>query len=62
MQAEATSLATTSPSYFRYFLMPRRPVQGAVWIVCYGCDIAEYDDAEVLWRGPEDTSIVRVRV
>lgn len=49
-------------SYFRYFLMPRRPVQGAGWIVCYGCDIAEYDDAEVLWQGPENISIVRVRV
>ncbi len=48
-------------SYFRYFLMPRRPVQGAGWIVCYGCDTAEYEDAEVLWTGPEDISIVRVR-
>ena len=49
-------------SYFRYFLMPRRPVQGAAWIVCYGCDVAEYGDgAEVLWTGDERISIVRVR-
>ena len=49
-------------SYYRYFLMPRRPVQGAGWIVCYGCDVAEYgDDAEVLWTGDEGISIVRVR-
>jgi len=48
-------------SYYRYFLMPRRPVQGAGWIVCYGCDVAEYGDrAEVLWRLDEDISIVRV--
>ena len=48
-------------SYFRYFLMPRRPAEGAAWIVCYGCDITEYGDrAEVLWRLDEDISIVRV--
>jgi hypothetical protein len=49
-------------SYFRYFLMPRRPAESAPWVVCYGCDLAEYGpDAEVLWRGTEeDVSIVRV--
>jgi hypothetical protein len=48
-------------SYYRYFLMPRRPVQGAPWIICYGCDVAEYGaGAEVLWEGDENISIVRV--
>ena len=49
-------------SYFRYFLMPRRPVEGgAAWIVCYGCDVEEYGDrAEILWKADEDISIVRV--
>jgi hypothetical protein len=48
-------------SYFRYFLMPRRPEESAPWVVCYGCDIAEYGpDAEVLWRGEENLAIVRV--
>jgi hypothetical protein len=48
-------------SYFRYFLMPRRPDEGAPWIVCYGCDLAEYGpNAEVLWRGDEDIAIVHV--
>lgn len=48
-------------SYYRYFLMPRRPVQGARWIICYGCDVTEYGArAEVLWKGGEDISIVRV--
>ncbi len=51
-------------SYFRYFLIPRRPVEGgAAWVICYGCDLTEYGpDAEVLWRGSgEDVSIVRLR-
>ncbi len=50
--------------YIRYFLMPRRPVEGgAAWVVCYGCDLTEYGpDAEVVWReAEEDISIVRVR-
>jgi hypothetical protein len=52
-------------SYFRYFLIPRRPVEGgAAWVICYGCDLTEYGpDAEVFWRGSgEDVSIVRVRM
>lgn len=48
-------------SYFRYFLVPRRPAEAASWIVCYGCDLAEYGPrAEVLWRGDDDISIVHV--
>lgn len=47
--------------YYRYFLMPRRPAEAAPWVICYGCDLAEYGpDADVLWRGDEDVSIVRV--
>ncbi len=26
-------------SWFRYFLMPRRPADDAQWIICYACDI-----------------------
>ena len=34
-------------SYYGYFLMPRRPVEGAPWVICYGCDLTEYGrDAE----------------
>jgi len=48
-------------SYFRYALIPRRPEERAAWVVCYGCDLAEYGPrAEVLWRGDEDISIVHV--
>lgn len=49
-------------SYFHYFLIPRRPAEQAPWVVCYGCDLAEYgDDARVVWRSAEGISIVRVR-
>jgi hypothetical protein len=38
-----------------------RPEERAPWVVCYGCDLADYGSAaEVLWRGDEDISIVRV--
>ena len=48
-------------SYFQYFLMPRRPADGAPWIVCYGCDLTEYEGrGTVVWRGVEDVSIVRI--
>jgi hypothetical protein len=48
-------------SYFRYFLLPRRPAEKAPWVICYGCDLTEYGpDAEVLWEGDEGVSIVRV--
>jgi hypothetical protein len=48
-------------SYFQYFLMPRRPADDASWIVCYGCDLAEYEGrGTVVWRGVDDVSIVRI--
>ena len=48
-------------SYYRYFLMPRRPVENARWVVCYGCDTSQYgDETEVVWSGDEDISILRV--
>jgi hypothetical protein len=42
--------------------MPRRPGEGGVpWVICYGCDMTEYGpDADVVWRGDDDISIVRV--
>lgn len=47
--------------YFRYFLMPRRPAEGAPWIVCYGCDLTQYgNDAAVVWRNDEGIAIVRI--
>lgn len=48
-------------SFYLYFLVPRRPADDAPWIICHGCDPTEYgESAKVVWRGPEDVSIVRV--
>lgn len=48
-------------SYYQYFLMPRRPADDASWVICYGCDVAEVEPrAEVVWRGDDDISIVKV--
>jgi hypothetical protein len=48
-------------SYYRYFLMPRRPTEDAQWLVCYGCDLDSFGSrAHVVWEGDADVSIVRV--
>src|SRR5262249_51017051 len=48
-------------SYYRYFLLPRRPAEDASWIVCYGCDLSHYEGAKVRWKDDEDISIAQVR-
>lgn len=48
-------------SYYRYFLMPRRPAEDAPWVICYGCDLEPYGSrAQVVWEGDDDISIVRI--
>ena len=48
-------------SFYRYFLMPRRPQESAPWVICYGCDLAPYGSrAHVVWEGEDDVSIVRI--
>ena len=60
--AEGTPLTRPyAESYYLYFLMPRRPSDDPSWLICYGCDLAEYAGrAKVAWRGPDDVSIVRI--
>jgi hypothetical protein len=48
-------------SFYRYFLMPRRPAESAPWIICYACDLEEYGSrAKVVWEGELGISIVRI--
>lgn len=48
-------------SFYRYFLMPRRPAESAPWVICYACDLEEYGSrAEVVWEGESGISIVRI--
>lgn len=47
--------------FARYFLMPRRPDPGAEWILCYGCDPADLEQAtQVVWDGGAGITIRRV--
>ena len=49
-------------SYYRYFLLPRRPSEDAKWVICYGCDLREDGSRfEVVWDGGEGVSILRAR-
>jgi hypothetical protein len=48
-------------SYYRYFLVPRRPAEDAQWLICYGCDLESYGGrAAVVWESSEDISIARL--
>lgn len=58
----ATSLTRTYvESWYRYFLLPRRPSLDARWIICYGCDTSELGSYQVLWRDKNGISIGRRR-
>lgn len=49
-------------SWFRYYLMPRRPRADARWIVCYGCDVAALGRPfAVRWSDRAGISIGRLR-
>lgn len=45
--------------FARYFLLPRRQVDGAPWILCYACDPAEHPGFETAWSGSDGISILR---
>jgi hypothetical protein len=48
-------------SWYRYFLMPRRPAADARWIVCYACDVSKLSGPfTVIWRDKNGISIGRV--
>jgi hypothetical protein len=46
-------------SWYRYFLMPRRPADDARWIICYGCDTSELGGYTPRWRDDRGISIGR---
>jgi hypothetical protein len=48
--------------WFHYFLMPRRPRQGARWVICYGCDRTGLGGVfEARWHDEGGISIGRLR-
>ena len=60
---QADSVLTTLyvANYFEYFLMPRRPAEGAPWVICYGCDVDAYGaNATEVWTNDQGISILKV--
>jgi hypothetical protein len=45
------------PDFTRHFLMPRRPAEQAVWVICYGCDAAALAGYEARWDGGAGISV-----
>lgn len=48
------------PDFTRHFLMPRRPADGAEWIICYGCDPAGLAGYVPVWDGGGGISVGKV--
>jgi hypothetical protein len=60
--SEANPLTPTfAESWFRYFLMPRRPAADARWVICYRCDRSELGSYAVRWHDDADISILERR-
>jgi hypothetical protein len=46
------------PWFARSFLLPRRQVDGAPWVICYACDPAAHPGLETVWTGSDGISIL----
>ena len=46
-------------TYARYLLLPRRPSDGAAWILCLGCDRAQLAGADAVWENEEGDALLR---
>jgi hypothetical protein len=52
----------TVDTYLRYFLLPRRPSEGARWVVCVGCDQDAYPSATTVWEDPAGQGLAVLRL
>jgi hypothetical protein len=49
-------------SWYRSFLMPRRPAVDARWIICYGCEVSKLGGPyQVFWQDNDGISIGRLQ-
>lgn len=44
--------------YARYFLLPRRQVDDALWVICYACDATAHPGLTTVWSGSDGISIL----
>jgi hypothetical protein len=62
LRSKTNLTETFAGDWFRYFLMPRRPRPDARWVICYGCDTANFGGAfEVRWKDRFGISIGRLQ-
>lgn len=50
--------APFAPWFARYFLLPRRQVDDAPWILCYACDPSSHEGFTTVWTGSDGISIL----
>jgi hypothetical protein len=56
-----TPLTSGSAELFlHYWLLPRRPSADGRWLICIGCDRAEYPGAREVWSGEAGVSLLRL--
>jgi hypothetical protein len=54
-----TDLTAPFVSWFaRYFLLPRRQLEGAPWVLCYACDPREHPGYETVYTGSDGISLL----
>lgn len=57
-----TDLTAPYVAWFaRYFLLPRRQLDDAPWVLCYACDPARHEGFVVAWTGYDGISLLERR-
>ena len=51
--------APYAETFARYYLLPRRPSDGAEWILCVGCDRGALGGANAVWENEDGDAILR---
>jgi len=49
------------PWFARTFLLPRRQVADAPWVLCYACDPGDHPGLETVWTGSDGISLLARR-
>jgi hypothetical protein len=47
------------PLFAQYFLLPRRQVVDAPWVLCYACDLGDFPGVETVFTGSDGISLLR---
>jgi hypothetical protein len=47
------------PLFARFFLLPRRQVDDAPWVLCYACDPGDFPGFEAAYTGSDGISLLQ---